>query len=515
MIYGKCKICGKDLYIRNRIYCSNTCKFKDPELNKIRGIKANKNPTTKRLECQTCRWQTKDVYNYSGCVTKHTEETGHANFKIINILPIKTIKCPYCKTWETIDIENKAGALTRHLHSKHNKTITECIADYPEYSRILNGIVYNRIQDLINNNKNHVTCQLCGEKFGRITYTHLKKEHNMTLDAYHKMFPNAKTLSKKIVNINSESMSKVNESLSPNYISKPEKELVAFLKEDLHISNIITNDRTILGNLELDIYLPEYNFAIEFDGYPWHSEFFGHKTKQYHLTKTLNCAKKGIRLVHIFFDEFNTADKKELVYNRITHILNKSLAKRIFARKCEVSEISANIKNKFLDKYHIQGSIRSKYKIGAFYNNILVGVMTFSPVRRALGSLPNKGYFEMTRFATNHNYIVVGIAGKLFKYFIRTYNNIINKVISYADFRWSNGNLYEQLGFDFVKRTKPNYWYVIQGQRKHRYGFRKHRLKELFPNYYCSDKSEIEIMLEIGIDRIWDCGHLRYDYLVN
>ena len=80
-------------------------------------------------------------------------------------------------------------------------------------------------------------------------------------------------------------------------------------------------------------------------------------------------------------------------------------------------------------------------------------------------------------------------------------------IISYADRRWSVGNLYEKIGFDFIKNTNPNYWYIKNGERKYRFKFRK---SELIKEGYNSDKTEKLIMNERGYIRIWDCGHRKY-----
>ncbi|MBR4316364.1 MAG: hypothetical protein IKP65_05310 [Alphaproteobacteria bacterium] len=62
--------------------------------------------------------------------------------------------------------------------------------------------------------------------------------------------------------------------------------------------DIIENDKTMIKPYELDIYIPEKQVAIEFDGIYWHNE--ENKPKNYHLMKTELCEEKGIHLIHIF-----------------------------------------------------------------------------------------------------------------------------------------------------------------------------------------------------------------------
>jgi len=122
-----------------------------------------------------------------------------------------------------------------------------------------------------------------------------------------------------------------------------------------------------------------------------------------------------------------------------------------------------------------------------------------------MGQKSEEGSYEMLRFCNKLNINVVGGASKLFKYFIKKFSPI--EVISYADRSWSQGNLYEKLGFELHSKTRPNYYYVINGVRNHRFNFRKDKLvKEGFDQ----SKTEHEIMLERKIYRIYDSGQLKY-----
>jgi len=100
---------------------------------------------------------------------------------------------------------------------------------------------------------------------------------------------------------------------------------------------------------------------------------------------------------------------------------------------------------------------------------------------------------------------VVGGASKLLKYFIQTYKP--TEILSYADKRWSNGNLYKKLGFVEVKSTSPNYFYIVNKKRKHRFEFRKDILVK---NGFDSTKTEFQIMEERGIPRIYDVGNFVF-----
>ena len=288
---------------------------------------------------------------------------------------------------------------------------------------------------------------------------------------------------------------------------KQQKELFDFISSNTNevcipaCRNIIFNDTNGRG-LELDTYIPSLNLAFEYDGLYWHSDLnMGILAENYQKIKTIKCFEKGIRLIHIFEDEWFF--KKDIVKSKIIHILNESKGKKIFARNCKVSEISTKDKNNFLSKFHLQGEDKSKIKLGLFLDKELVSVMTFSSGNIAKGNI-NKGYtsWELSRYASNDNFIVVGGAGKLLEFFKKNYTWIV--IHSFADARWSDGNLYRKLGFELDYITPPEYWYVKGNKRFHRYNLRKtvDEKNLLDPEWVLRHKQ--------GYGRIWDCGHFRF-----
>ena len=94
-----------------------------------------------------------------------------------------------------------------------------------------------------------------------------------------------------------------------NHLSVGEEEIYQYLKEIVPNEEIRRRDKKTLNGMELDIYIPSKNVAIEYDGIRWHSEEFG-KDRNYHLSKTDLCLKKGVYLIHVFEDEWlNDSDE--------------------------------------------------------------------------------------------------------------------------------------------------------------------------------------------------------------
>ena len=237
--------------------------------------------------------------------------------------------------------------------------------------------------------------------------------------------------------------------------------------------------------------------------------------KSFANMKTANLSRKtlkknGIRHFIIFEDEFN----KPFIVNKLRHYIGKSSnnIQRIHGRKCQIQLIDKKDKSKFLNTFHIQGNDAAKISYGAYHEGKLVAVMTFSKPRVLLGyKNPDRrvynGMWELSRFATNTNYRIPGIASKLLSTFKK--ETEWKKIISYADKRWSVGNLYDVLGFTMEKSNQPDYFYIIEGKRKHRWNYRKDRLKETLPDYD-PNFTEYENMENAGFYRLWDCGTFRY-----
>jgi len=117
----------------------------------------------------------------------------------------------------------------------------------------------------------------------------------------------------------------------------------------------------------------------------------------------------------------------------------------------------------------------------------------------------NDGEYELLRFCNKLNTNVIGGASKLFKYFINNYKPV--EITTYADRSISQGKLYKILGFELQGKTQPNYYYIIDGIRCHRFNYRKDKL---IKQGFDSNKTEHEIMIEQKIFRIYDSGNLKY-----
>ena len=284
--------------------------------------------------------------------------------------------------------------------------------------------------------------------------------------------------------------------------SKDEIELYEHICSIIGKENVIKGDRNILNGKEIDILIPSFNIGIEYNGLRWHSESF-FKNRQYHLLKTMEAKKKGIDLIHVFEDEWK--NNKNLVIDKINHILHINNNKeKISGRNCFIMEIDMKNAKKFLDANHIQGFVSSTVYLGCFYDNRLIGVMSFLK--------DGSNNWNLTRFATDINYLCRGVGGKLLSYFIKHFD--VGEIKTFADRRWnieSKDNLYIKLGFVKDSEIKPDYRYVNKSnptERIHKFNFRKQILHKKY-NLPLS-MTELEMTSKLGYERIWDCGLIKY-----
>lgn len=294
--------------------------------------------------------------------------------------------------------------------------------------------------------------------------------------------------------------------------SNEEKEILKFLNSyscNFKKERFIREDHSYF---EIDAFSKEKNIGVEFDGLYWHSET--KKGKNAHIKKTQYFKEKGIRIVHIFSDEWQF--KQNIIKDKIKSILGVQKEK-IYARKCSIREIDSRKRNQFLEINHIQGADGATISLGLFNNNELIAVMSFCKLRKSLGQKSKEGIYELSRFAGKLNFTIVGGFSKLLKYAIKNYP--IKEIITYADLRFTSyeNNVYDKNGFILDHISKPSYFYLDKNykQRLHRFNFRKQELNKKFPQFYSKDKSESEIMKEAGYDRIWDCGNLVYKMIIN
>lgn len=244
---------------------------------------------------------------------------------------------------------------------------------------------------------------------------------------------------------------------------------------------------------EIDIFIPEYNLGIEYNGLYYHSEKF--VNKQYHYDKFSACKEAGITLVQIWEDDW--LRKKHIVQKMLLHKLGINQDTRVPARKTIVTTVTAQEAIAFLQENHIQGGLKGACHIGLLHNGDLVAVMSVKN---------RKNRVSIERYATSC--VVPGGFTKLLKHIEKTYR--CEEIVTFSDNCVSNGDLYSNNGFVATSTIPPDYWYVVKGRREHKFNYRKKRFKNDPDLLWCNESTERELALMNNLYRVYDAGKLKW-----
>lgn len=260
-----------------------------------------------------------------------------------------------------------------------------------------------------------------------------------------------------------------------------------------HCRNLIRSSKGACS--ELDIYLPSKKVAIEYNGIYWHA----FKDKNYHLHKTEECEKLGIRLIHVWEDLW--LSKKEIYKSIIASALGV-YERRIYARNCECRSLTNIDYEEFLNINHIQGSVKSSIRLGLYYKGELVQVAGWGKSRFKSGEV------ELYRMCTELNTQVIGGFSKLIKH------SELKEFVSYVDRSLFSGQGYLSSGFTLRGTTQVGYFYHDSNPRStriSRYQAQKHKLKSWLPKFD-EALTEEENMQSNGYSKLYDCGNYLVTY---
>lgn len=299
-------------------------------------------------------------------------------------------------------------------------------------------------------------------------------------------------------------------------LSYTEAEVVEYLQQIK--PNIVINrhNRKLIAPQEIDIYLPEYQLGIEINPTGTHNSTYGvygndPKAPSYHKRKTELCDQQGIFLFHIFGYEWE--HKKDIIKSMLANLIQAN-TNRVYARKCEVREVENVEAIAFLNANHRQGVAYSKVRLGLYYQDELVSLMTFGMMRNTLGRTVNmEDCWELARFASKLNTTVIGGADKLFKTFIRMYEP--KQIRSFSDRAHTKGTLYAKLGFTEIQRSDANYVWVYKDTNKayNRVHAQKHNLKHFLQDDTIDlNQTEKQIMEAHGFVQVFDSGTVTWEW---
>lgn len=284
------------------------------------------------------------------------------------------------------------------------------------------------------------------------------------------------------------------------YLYKSTYEIVLFdWLNSLNIGAIYFKNKRLIHPYELDIYIPAYSLAIEFNGNYWHCENVSPKCDEYyHINKTNLCKEKGIQLIHIFEDEW--VNKQNIVKAIIRRKLK--LSQIVSLASCVIKKINNKKANIFIDSNYLFSIPKIDYNYGIFYNNNIVGL---------IGVIEKQNRCYEFLFCPSNDIKIIDISD-IVTYLKNKFK--MKSLLCLTDVRYFKGTTYKN--WLSVTVSNPTYFYLpINDFRKRysKYEFNKDRLRNLFPEHYSEDLTEWEIMQKAGYDRIWDCGNLVFEYI--
>lgn len=332
-----------------------------------------------------------------------------------------------------------------------------------------------------------ILCSKCGEKFSRNTS-----------------------------NIFTKSMYQCNRCLKQ--YSKNQLEVFDFIK--MFDADVKIEVRNIINNSIIDIYSEKFKIAIEYDGLMYHSFGFSSLSKfnninidkNIHLKRQQDLLKQGIRLFRIWDIEWLNPKKKE-IWKSVLQNAFKGNQQKIYARKCKIIDLPSKEARVFLNENHLQSFAPANLYYGLEYNGELVSVMTFGK------SVRSKGQWELLRFCNKINMTVVGAASKLLSYFEKSITPV--SIISYANKRWSTGEIYKTLDFKIEKHNTPAYFYFLPNYDRtldifHRTKFTKSNIEKYSINktynisIFNPEETEFINMFKNNYRIIFDCGNIKF-----
>jgi hypothetical protein len=222
----------------------------------------------------------------------------------------------------------------------------------------------------------------------------------------------------------------------------------------------------------------------------------------------------GNRVLTVFENEWES--KRSKMINFLSSALKQNKI-TVFARKCTVKAITKQEANEFLKEEHIQGPANLSYLFYGLYdvNNVLIEVVSFGRHHRAQSIWNSPTTTVLDRLAIKSNYNIPGGSSKVLAFAEKDLKSKgYNTVVSWADRRISQGNLYNVLNFELYATLQSDYSYwcsvesakegkcIVRGKQSNK----KCNLHGILPT-----QTELDYTRDVLFQfRVFDCGKLVY-----
>lgn len=253
------------------------------------------------------------------------------------------------------------------------------------------------------------------------------------------------------------------------------------IAEKLKESGIDTQLEFSIGGKSYDILIPQGNILLEVDPSYTHSIVGNHWNpkgipQNYHLKKTISAEENGYRCMHLWD------------WDCISKFINLLTTKNIIYDKVQPEIIDNEDAKSFIEQYSLYDAPID------FYNTKYVGIRYKSKLICLIGfNLDDilKRTWTITCIEHRFNYNVYTGYKKILDYFIEKFKP--SKITAYADYSKSNGELLENLEFEYVRFMLPN---QIWSKGRH----------AIIDDYTITS----DAMLEDGWLPVYNCGYKVY-----
>jgi len=247
----------------------------------------------------------------------------------------------------------------------------------------------------------------------------------------------------------------------PKCVAPRSKGEIAFCDKLINMGlNVeITVTTLTRGQTDVDMFLPDYNIAVEYNGVWWHKET-KQRGKDYHYEKWSDCNDKDVQLIQVWSDQVESA-LRELLYrlDMPEKLALPSLpvyySERIRAEEVDVIRLNKTTASELLTENLL-------LNIGK--DAIYLGLQDVSGHLRAvlvLSHTSKSGELRIDRYETAG--VVTGGINKLLSYAEQEYKP--TQIIRFADRSVSEASFYEDNGFIFETPFEPDYSYLVKQWR--------------------------------------------------
>lgn len=274
--------------------------------------------------------------------------------------------------------------------------------------------------------------------------------------------------------------------------SRPQHDVADFVRS-LGV-DVTVNDRSIISPKEIDVFVHEHMFGIEFNGLYWHCELNA-SSKQHVEEKHLEAKARNVRLLTIFEDEWRL--RRHIIEGVIRCRLG--MGTRVGARTLSPVQLMPDQRRSFFDDCHLEGDVTSSVAFGLV--NEAGDLISALSLRRPFHA-SERHFAEISRFATLPGVIVIGGLSRLLvkaKEWARASG--CDGLLSYVDNRFGDGHGYAACGFKLVRRTQPRFWWTDLHERFDRFTYRARQKQGL---------TQAQVASAAGVYRIWGAGNLVY-----